>query len=54
MATWPQNRISHSLLERPATAGRAIEAPGYRLGTIMEQLGSMRIDVLKMEIEGSE
>jgi FkbM family methyltransferase len=48
------DRISHSLLERPATAGRAIEVPVYRLGTIMERLGSRRIDVLKMDIEGSE
>ena len=46
--------ISHTLLERPETAGAAIEVQVKRLGTIMAELGHQRLDVLKMDVEGAE
>jgi FkbM family methyltransferase len=46
--------ISHSILERPRTADRAVKVEFRRLGTIMEELGHQRVDVLKMDIEGAE
>jgi hypothetical protein len=36
------------------TPGPAIEAPVYRLSTIMKTLGHSRVDLLKMDIEGAE
>jgi FkbM family methyltransferase len=52
----PENdqHISHTLLDRPSTQARAIRVPFKRLGTIMQELGHDRVDVLKMDIEGAE
>ncbi|MGF1505760.1 MAG: FkbM family methyltransferase [Anaerolineae bacterium] len=52
----PENRehISHTLLDRPPTADRAIEVPVRRLPDLMADLGHDRIDILKMDIEGAE
>ena len=43
--------VSYSLVERP---GDGAICPVYRLSTIMRMLGHTRIDLLKMDIEGSE
>jgi FkbM family methyltransferase len=45
---------SYTVLERPRTADRAVEAPVCRLETIMGRLGHTRIDLLKLDIEGAE
>lgn len=49
---------SYTLVERPDVAAKApeapIEAPVYRLSTLMERLGHDHIDILKMDIEGAE
>jgi FkbM family methyltransferase len=44
--------VSHSVL--PGHAGDRIELPVKRLGTVMKELGHERLDVLKIDIEGSE
>ena len=33
--------------------GQVVEAPFYRLGTIMQKLGHERIDLLKLDVEGA-
>lgn len=49
----PENEayVSHSTLKRDTTA---TQVPVKRLDTIMAELGHQRIDLLKMDIEGSE
>jgi FkbM family methyltransferase len=48
-------RVSYTIsAQQYATAHRAIEVPSRRLGSIMRELGHHRIDILKMDIEGSE
>lgn len=51
----PRNprHVSHSLVHRD-TPWPAIDVPIYRLTTIARMLGHRRIDLLKMDIEGSE
>jgi FkbM family methyltransferase len=49
--TWVSYTIS---AHQYATAHRAIESPTRRLGSILRELGHHRIDILKMDIEGSE
>ncbi|MEI6149585.1 MAG: FkbM family methyltransferase [bacterium] len=46
--------VSYTILDRPATCGRAIRYSVKRLKTIMELLGHAHIDILKMDIEGAE
>ncbi|MHB8059233.1 MAG: FkbM family methyltransferase [Gaiellaceae bacterium] len=46
--------VSHSVVEKKATASRAIEVPVRRLASIMSELGHDRVDVIKMDIEGAE
>lgn len=48
------DHVSHTLLDRPSTAEKAISVPVKKLGTVMKELGHDRIDVLKMDIEGAE
>jgi FkbM family methyltransferase len=52
----PENpdHISHTALDRPSTRERAITVPMKRLSTIMAELGHGRVDLLKLDIEGSE
>lgn len=45
--------VSHTILQRESS-GPAIEVPVRRLSTIMRILGHRQIDLLKMDIEGSE
>jgi FkbM family methyltransferase len=45
--------VSHTMLPRESP-WPAIEAPVYRLTTIMKMLGHNEIDLLKMDIEGAE
>jgi FkbM family methyltransferase len=48
-------RVSYTIsAQQYATAHRAIEVPTRRLSSIMRELGHQRIDILKMDIEGSE
>lgn len=49
----PQH-VSHTLVERPETAERAIEVQVKRLSTIAAELGHTHLDVLKVDIEGAE
>jgi len=49
-ASW----VSYTVLDRPTTAKQAVNLPVKRLSTIMRDLGHSKIDVLKMDIEGSE
>lgn len=46
--------VSHTVIANPATAARAITVPLLRLRTILDRLGHTRLDILKMDIEGSE
>lgn len=46
--------VSHTTLARPQTAEQAIEVTMKRLSTIMQALGHTHVDILKMDIEGSE
>jgi FkbM family methyltransferase len=48
------NHVSHTLLDRPSTASKAISVPVKRLGTIMEELGHTVLDIIKMDVEGAE
>lgn len=48
------SHVSHTILPRESTAGRAITVPVLRLSTIMGRLGHTRLDVLKIDIEGAE
>lgn len=52
----PRNprHVSHSMHLNKASSSAAFNAPVKRLKTIMNQLGHSNIDVLKMDIEGSE
>lgn len=52
----PKNssHISHSLVVHDGTTRESIEAPMFRLSTLLKQLGHTRIDVLKLDIEGAE
>jgi len=52
----PENSewVSHTLLERKATANKAIEVPVRRLESIMSSLGHRKVDLIKMDIEGAE
>jgi FkbM family methyltransferase len=52
----PENdtHVSHTILERPSTKGRAIEVAVKKLSTIMEELGHDKIDIMKMDVEGAE
>jgi FkbM family methyltransferase len=52
----PENpaHVSHTMLDKPATAGRRVDLPVKRLDTIMRELGHDRLDILKMDIEGAE
>jgi|SRR5215469_815004 len=45
--------VSYSIFSR-GSSETTVEAPVYRLTTIMKILGQERIDVLKMDIEGAE
>jgi FkbM family methyltransferase len=45
--------VSYSIFERGSSEA-VVEAPVYRLATIMKTLGHEKIDVLKMDIEGAE
>ncbi|HXM22017.1 MAG TPA: FkbM family methyltransferase [Terriglobales bacterium] len=45
--------VSYTVLPRH-TPGPAVQAPVYRLSTIMKMLGHSEIDLLKMDIEGAE
>jgi FkbM family methyltransferase len=47
------NHVSHTMMPRDSP-WPAIEAPVYRLSTIMKMLGHSEIDLLKMDIEGAE
>lgn len=51
----PENpaHISHTMLSRPGS-GPPIEAPVYRLATVMKMLKHAQVDLLKMDIEGAE
>lgn len=46
--------VSHTIVDQPTTAGRAIEVEMRRLRTIADTLSHERIDILKMDIEGAE
>ncbi len=52
----PENAgfVSYSIFSRGGSEGAVVEAPVYRLATIMKTLGHEKIDVLKMDIEGAE
>jgi len=52
----PENpaHISHTIVDRAATSGRAITVEIRRLSTLMRDLNHQSIDVLKMDIEGAE
>jgi FkbM family methyltransferase len=52
----PENSdwVSHTLLDRPATATKAIEVPVRCLRTIMTSLGHDSVDLIKMDIKGAE
>lgn len=51
----PENEgfVSYSIFSRGSSEA-VVEAPVYRLATIMKTLGHEKIDVLKMDIEGAE
>jgi FkbM family methyltransferase len=51
----PENAsfVSYSIFSRGSSEA-VVEAPVYRLATIMKTLGHQKIDVLKMDIEGAE
>ena len=48
------DHVSYTALDRSRADVSTVEAPVRRLGTIMGQLGHTHIDLLKMDIEGSE
>lgn len=52
----PENpeHVSHTLIDRPSTAEKAIIVSVKRLVTIMRELGHNKIDILKINIEGAE
>jgi len=46
--------VAHSLIPRKATAEQAVEVQVRTLDSVMSELGHDHIDLLKMDIEGSE
>jgi FkbM family methyltransferase len=48
------DHVSYSTCVRPTVAGEAVSCEVRRLATIMDQLGHDHLDILKMDIEGSE
>jgi len=48
------NFISHSAVHHQGTSNAVIELPVKCLDTILRELGTDKIDILKMDIEGSE
>jgi FkbM family methyltransferase len=48
------NFVSHSVIPPHRGETRAIEVPVHRLSTILQKLEHRRIDLIKMDIEGSE
>jgi FkbM family methyltransferase len=46
--------VSHSIFKTQATKEAIIELPVKRIVTIMKELGHSHLDLLKMDIEGSE
>ncbi|NLK71692.1 MAG: FkbM family methyltransferase [Clostridiales bacterium] len=46
--------VSHTMLDRPSTADKAIKVEVHTLSTIKKMLGHSNIDVAKMDIEGAE
>jgi hypothetical protein len=46
--------VSYSVVAHGSALTAAVEAPVYRLRTIMNMLGHERIDLLKMDVEGAE
>jgi len=48
------DHVSHTLLDRPETREKAISIAVKTLKTIMKDLRNEHIDILKMDIEGSE
>jgi FkbM family methyltransferase len=48
------NHVSYSLAPRGDDRGDGIRLPVRRLATIMAELGHSRIDLLKLDVEGSE
>ena len=53
---YPENPkfVSYSVVKRDLPSGEAFESPVYRLSTILNLLKHKTIDLLKMDIEGSE
>ncbi|MBI9050323.1 MAG: FkbM family methyltransferase [Anaerolineaceae bacterium] len=49
-----ENRISHSIIKHKWTSDTALKFPVKSLSSIMQTLAHQHIDVLKMDIEGSE
>jgi FkbM family methyltransferase len=49
-----QNFVSHTILNRPQTADKAISARMFRLSSLMQKIGVNHIDLFKMDIEGAE
>jgi FkbM family methyltransferase len=49
-----ENHVSYSLMHKVHSVSESIEAPVYRLRTIMEKLGHDHIGLLKIDIEGAE
>jgi FkbM family methyltransferase len=52
----PENphHVSYSTFPSATETSSSLDAPVYRIATIMQMLGHDRIDLLKMDIEGSE
>ena len=48
------DHVSYSILCHPSAKAGAVKLPVKRLTTIMKDLGHTRLDVLKLDIEGSE
>ncbi len=48
------DHVSHSIVQAFASTNNNFEVDVYKLKTIMEKLGHQQIDLLKMDIEGSE
>ena len=52
----PKNpdHVSHTILDRVETRDKTIEMPVKKLASIMKELKTNKIDLLKMDIEGAE